>query len=49
MSLLNNLMAHPLDEGYAVAARSRPKEGDKPLRSRHRIMLVTAAVVPTPG
>jgi len=45
MSLLNNLMAHPLDEGYAVAARSRPKEGDKPLRSRHRIMLVTAAVV----
>jgi uncharacterized protein YlxW (UPF0749 family) len=45
MSLLNNLMAHPLDEGYAVAARSRPKEGGKPIRSRHRIMLVTAAVV----
>jgi uncharacterized protein YlxW (UPF0749 family) len=45
MSLLNNLMAHPLDEGYAVAARSRPKQDGKPIRSRHRIMLVTAAVV----
>jgi uncharacterized protein YlxW (UPF0749 family) len=45
MSLLNNLMAHPLDEGYAVAARTRPKQDGKPLRSRHRIMLVAATLV----
>ncbi|WP_241995179.1 DUF881 domain-containing protein [Kribbella antiqua] len=45
MSLLNNLMAHPLDEGYAVAARTRPKQDGKPLRSRHRVMLVVACVV----
>lgn len=42
MSLLNNLMAHPLDEGYAVAARSRPTQGDKANKSRHRILLVIA-------
>ncbi|WP_433022518.1 DUF881 domain-containing protein [Kribbella sp. CA-294648] len=41
MSLLNNLMAHPLDEGYAVAARSRRPQGEKPKRS-HRIILVIA-------
>ncbi|WP_433168724.1 DUF881 domain-containing protein [Kribbella sp. CA-247076] len=45
MSLLNNLMDHPLDEGYAVAARSRPKQNGKPARTRHRVMLVAAAVV----
>jgi uncharacterized protein YlxW (UPF0749 family) len=45
MSLLNNLMAHPLDEGYAVAARTRPKQDGKPHRSRHRVMLVVACVV----
>jgi uncharacterized protein YlxW (UPF0749 family) len=45
MSLLNNLMAHPLDEGYAVAARTRPKQDGKPVRSRHRLMLVVACVV----
>jgi uncharacterized protein YlxW (UPF0749 family) len=45
MSLLNNLMAHPLDEGYAVAARTRPKQDGKPVRSRHRIMLVVATLV----
>ena len=45
MSLLNNLMAHPLDEGYAVAARTRPKQGGKPFRSRHRVMLVAATLV----
>jgi uncharacterized protein YlxW (UPF0749 family) len=45
MSLLNNLMAHPIDEGYAVAARTRPTDGAKALRSRHRIMLVAATVV----
>jgi len=45
MSLLNNLMAHPLDEGYAVAARTRSKQGDRPLRSRHRVMLVAASIV----
>ncbi|MFC5268631.1 DUF881 domain-containing protein [Kribbella qitaiheensis] len=45
MSLLNNLMAHPLDEGYAVAARSRPSQGGKPNRSRHRILLVVALAV----
>ncbi|MFF0340949.1 DUF881 domain-containing protein [Kribbella sp. NPDC004875] len=45
MSLLNNLMAHPLDEGYAVAARTRSTQGDRPLRSRHRVMLVAATVV----
>jgi uncharacterized protein YlxW (UPF0749 family) len=45
MSLLNNLMAHPLDEGYAVAARTRPKQGSKPFRSRHRVMLVAATLV----
>lgn len=45
MSLLNNLMAHPLDEGYAVAARTRPKTGGKPFRSRHRVMLVAATLV----
>jgi uncharacterized protein YlxW (UPF0749 family) len=42
MSLLNNLMAHPLDEGYAVAARTRPSQGDRPNRSRHRVILVIA-------
>ena len=45
MSLLNNLMAHPLDEGYAVAARTRPTQGGKPFRSRHRLMLVAATLV----
>lgn len=45
MSLLNNLMAHPIDEGYAVAARSRSGQGGKQIRSRHRVMLVVAAVV----
>jgi uncharacterized protein YlxW (UPF0749 family) len=45
MSLLNNLMAHPLDEGYAVAARSRPKQDGKPARTRHRVMLVAATLV----
>ena len=45
MSLLNNLMAHPLDEGYAVAARTRPKQGGKSFRSRHRVMLVVATLV----
>ncbi|HWD80571.1 MAG TPA: DUF881 domain-containing protein [Kribbella sp.] len=45
MSLLNNLMAHPIDEGYAVAARTRSNSGGKPARSRHRIMLVIAAAV----
>lgn len=45
MSLLNNLMAHPLDEGYAVAARSRPSQGGKPARPRHRVMLVVAFAV----
>ncbi|HEY4570697.1 MAG TPA: DUF881 domain-containing protein [Kribbella sp.] len=45
MSLLNNLMAHPIDEGYAVAARTRPKQGGKAFRSRHRVMLVVATVV----
>lgn len=44
MSLLNNLMAHPLDEGYAVAAR-RPKQDGKPARTRHRVMLVAATLV----
>jgi uncharacterized protein YlxW (UPF0749 family) len=45
MSLLNNLMAHPLDEGYAVAARSRPTQGDKANKSRHRVLLVIALLV----
>ena len=45
MSLLNNLMAHPLDEGYAVAARSRPQQDGKPARTRHRVMLVAATLV----
>ncbi|GAA1125426.1 DUF881 domain-containing protein [Kribbella jejuensis] len=45
MSLLNNLMAHPIDEGYAVAARTRSNSGGTPVRSRHRIMLVIAAAV----
>jgi uncharacterized protein YlxW (UPF0749 family) len=45
MSLLNNLMAHPIDEGYAVAARSRPQQGGKPARVRHRVMLTAAALV----
>ncbi|MFF0268641.1 DUF881 domain-containing protein [Kribbella sp. NPDC004536] len=45
MSLLNNLMAHPIDEGYAVAARTRSGSGGKPARSRHRTMLVIAAAV----
>jgi uncharacterized protein YlxW (UPF0749 family) len=43
MSLLNNLMDHPLDEGYAVAARARVPE--RPRRSRHRLMLVVALAV----
>jgi uncharacterized protein YlxW (UPF0749 family) len=42
MSLLNNLMAHPIDEGYAVAARTRPQ---KSARSRHRVMVVVATLV----
>ena len=41
MSLLNNLMAHPLDEGYAVAARARRPQGETPKKS-HRIILVIA-------
>jgi uncharacterized protein YlxW (UPF0749 family) len=45
MSLLNNLMAHPLDEGYAVAARARPAQGDRPNKSRHRVILVIALAV----
>jgi uncharacterized protein YlxW (UPF0749 family) len=45
MSLLNNLMAHPLDEGYAVAARARPSQGDRPNKSRHRVILVIALAV----
>ncbi|GAA1514722.1 DUF881 domain-containing protein [Kribbella lupini] len=44
MSLLNNLMAHPLDEGYAISARARPSSGG-PKKARHRIMLVVAFVV----
>ncbi|WP_238163821.1 DUF881 domain-containing protein [Kribbella pittospori] len=45
MSLLNNLMAHPLDEGYAVAARTRPKQDGRPAKTRHRVMLVVALLV----
>ncbi|HET6743904.1 MAG TPA: DUF881 domain-containing protein [Kribbella sp.] len=45
MSLLNNLMAHPIDEGYAVAAKTRSGQGGKQVRSRHRVMLVVAAAV----
>ncbi|MEU8221929.1 DUF881 domain-containing protein [Kribbella sp. NPDC048915] len=45
MSLLNNLMAHPIDEGYAAAARTRSTSGGKQTRSRHRIMMVVAAAV----
>ncbi|MDX6291594.1 MAG: hypothetical protein QOH50_669 [Kribbellaceae bacterium] len=45
MSLLNNLMDHPLDEGYAVAARARVPEVERPRRSRHRVMLVVALAV----
>jgi uncharacterized protein YlxW (UPF0749 family) len=45
MSLLNNLMAHPLDEGYAVAARARPSQGSRPNKSRHRVILVIALAV----
>jgi uncharacterized protein YlxW (UPF0749 family) len=45
MSLLNNLMDHPLDEGYAVAARARGPEVERPLRTRHRVMLVVALAV----
>ncbi|GAB2640851.1 DUF881 domain-containing protein [Kribbella swartbergensis] len=45
MSLLNNLMAHPLDEGYAAAASTRPKQDGKPVRTRHRVMLVAATLV----
>jgi len=45
MSLLNNLMAHPLDEGYADAARTRPKQDGRPARARHRVMLVAAVLV----
>jgi uncharacterized protein YlxW (UPF0749 family) len=44
MSLLNNLMAHPLDEGYAISARLRPPQNG-PKKARHRIMLVVAFVV----
>ncbi|HEY0470916.1 MAG TPA: DUF881 domain-containing protein [Kribbella sp.] len=45
MSLLNNLMAHPLDEGYAVAARARPSQGSRPNKSRYRVILVIALAV----
>ncbi|HZX04939.1 DUF881 domain-containing protein [Kribbella sp.] len=45
MSLLNNLMAHPIDEGYAVAASTRSNQGGKEGRSRHRVLLVVAAAV----
>nr|WP_184843294.1 DUF881 domain-containing protein [Kribbella solani] len=47
MSLLNNLMAHPIDEGYAAAARTRPNQDGKSARSRYRYraMLVAATVV----
>ncbi|MET7282602.1 DUF881 domain-containing protein [Kribbella sp. NPDC005582] len=43
MSLLNNLMAHPIDEGYAVAARTQ--QDGKPVRSRHKVLLAAAALV----
>ena len=43
MSLLNNLVAHPIDEGYAVAARTQ--QDGKPVRSRHRVLLAAAALV----
>ncbi|HEU4948416.1 MAG TPA: DUF881 domain-containing protein [Kribbella sp.] len=42
MSLLNNLMEHPLDEGYAVAADARAPEVERPRRSWQRILLVVA-------
>jgi uncharacterized protein YlxW (UPF0749 family) len=45
MSLLNNLMAHPIDEGYAAAAQTRTKQGSTAARSRHRVMLVAACLV----
>ncbi|NOL45621.1 DUF881 domain-containing protein [Kribbella sandramycini] len=45
MSLLNNLMAHPIDEGYAAAARTRPSQDGKRVRPRHRVLLGAAAIV----
>jgi uncharacterized protein YlxW (UPF0749 family) len=45
MSLLTNLMDHPIDEGYAVAARARVPEAERPRRSRPRVMLVVALAV----
>ena len=44
MSLLNNLLAHPLDEGYAVAARSRVPETEGPRRSGRRVLLVVTLI-----
>ncbi|MFC0625339.1 DUF881 domain-containing protein [Kribbella deserti] len=42
MSLLNNLMAHPLDEGYADAARSRSRDPEKQRGLGQRILGVIA-------
>jgi uncharacterized protein YlxW (UPF0749 family) len=44
MSLLNNLLDHPLDEGYAVAARARVPQTERPHRSGRRILLVVASI-----
>jgi uncharacterized protein YlxW (UPF0749 family) len=44
MSLLNNLMEHPLDEGYAVAARAKApaQQGARP--TGRRVLVVIALV-----
>lgn len=42
MSLLTNLMDHPLDEGYAAAAHARAPGSGEPRRARHRVLLVVA-------
>lgn len=42
MSLLTNLVEHPIDEGYADAARARVSDPDRPPTSGRRVLLVVA-------
>jgi uncharacterized protein YlxW (UPF0749 family) len=44
MSLLTNLMEHPIDEGYADAARKRSRDPERPRGSARRLSAVIALV-----
>jgi uncharacterized protein YlxW (UPF0749 family) len=44
MSLLNNLMEHPLDEGYAVAARAKAPAPEGVRRTGRRVLGIIALI-----